>query len=105
MDVHIWKVRVLVPSEAPQGENKGFDLASCASTGCFDYRFILEEEFMWVGVSVVLWEDGRVEAWRPLELLEFHQKGGCRGLLVAADAAATSFYIRLLLRRSSFLPR
>jgi len=60
--------------EAPQGENEGFDLAGGASSGCFNYRFVLEEEFSWVGVSVVLWEDGQVEAWWPLELFEFHRK-------------------------------
>ena len=51
---------------APQGKNEGFDLASGASSGCFDCRFVLEEEFSGVGVSVILRENGRVESWWPL---------------------------------------
>ena len=76
----------------PLEKNDGFDLAGYASFGCFDCRFILVEEISWVGVSVILREDGRFDAWRLLELFELHRKrGGCRGLLVVADAATASY--------------
>ena len=68
--------------EAPQGENEGFDLAGSASSCCFNCRFVLEEEFSWVGVSIVLQENSRVETWRPLELLELHQKRDAKASLV-----------------------
>ena len=77
---------------APLEKNEGFDLAGDASSGFFDCRFVLVEEISWVGVSVILREDGRFDALRLLELFELHRKrGGCRGLLVVADAATASY--------------
>ena len=93
MNVSVWKVRVPVLCEAPQGENEGFDLASGTSSGCFDRPFVLVEEFSWVGVTIILWEDGRVEAWWPLELFEFRRKRG---------AEASSVLPMLLLHHSVF---
>ena len=49
-------------SEALQRKNEYFDLASRAASGCFDGRFVLEEEIFWVGVSVELQENSWVEA-------------------------------------------
>jgi len=56
--------------EAFQRKNECFDLASWASSGCFNGRFVLEEEIFWVGFSVELWENSWVEAWRPREFFE-----------------------------------
>ena len=62
----------------PLEKNEGFDLAGDASSGFFDCRFVLVEEISWVGVSVMLREDDRFDAWRLLELFELHRKrGGC----------------------------
>lgn len=37
---------------------------------------------MWVGVSVVLPEDGRVEVWRPLKFFEFNGERGAKASTV-----------------------
>ena len=78
----IWKVRVPVLCEAPQGKNEGFDLAGGTASGCFDCCFVFEEKFSWVGVSVILRENVRVEMWRPLELFELYQKKGAKASLL-----------------------
>ena len=70
MDVATWEVGVLVLSEAFERKNEYFDFAYRAASGCFDGRFVLEEEIFWVGVSVELWKNSWVEAWRPQELFE-----------------------------------
>ena len=55
VDVATSEVGVPVLSEALQRKNECFDLASWAASGCFDGRFILEEEVFWVGVPIELW--------------------------------------------------
>ena len=62
-------------SEALKRKDECFDFACRAASGCFDGRFILEETIFWVGVSVELWENSRVEAWRPRELFELCRVG------------------------------
>ena len=49
-------------SEALEREDKRFDFACRAASGCFDGRFVLEEEIIWVGVSIELRENSGVEA-------------------------------------------
>ena len=75
MDVCTREVGVPVLSEALQRKDKCFYFASSATSGCFDCRFVLEKEIFWVGFLIELWENGRVEAWRPWELLEFYREG------------------------------
>ena len=58
--------------EALQQEDECFDFACRSASGCFDGRFVLEEEIFWVGVPIELWENGGVEAWWPRELFEFY---------------------------------
>ena len=79
--------------EALQREDECFDFACRSTSRCFDGRFVLEEEFSWIGVSIILWENGRVEACRPLDLFEFHREGG---------AEASSVLPMLLLHHSVF---
>ena len=55
VDVSIWKVGIPVLSKAFQRKDECFDLASRAASGCFDGRFVLEEEVFWVGVPIELW--------------------------------------------------
>ena len=57
MDVTIREVGVLVVREALQRKDECFDLARRAASGCFDGRFVLEEEIFWVGVTVKLREN------------------------------------------------
>ena len=57
-------------SEALQREDKCFDFACRATSGCFDGRFVLEEKVFWVGIPIELRENGGVEAWGPRELFE-----------------------------------
>ena len=59
-------------SEALQQEEKCFYFACRAAPGCFDIRFVLNEEIFWVGFPIELWENGGVEAWWPRELFEFY---------------------------------
>ena len=59
-------------SEALQRKEKCFYFASGAASGCFNCCFVLEEEIFWVGVPIVLWENGGVESWWPRELFEFY---------------------------------
>ena len=68
-------------SEALEREDKRFDFACRAASGCFDCRFVLEEEIFWVGFSIELRENGGVESWRPRELFEFCQKRHGEALL------------------------
>jgi len=42
--------------------------------GCFNGRFVLEEEIFWVGFPIELWRNGGVEAWWPRELFEFYRE-------------------------------
>ena len=81
MDVAGWEIGVLVLSGALQRKNECFDLASRAASGRFVCCFILEEEIFWVGVSVKLWEDCWVEAWRPRELFELRRERRAKALL------------------------
>ena len=60
--------------EALQQEDECFDFACRSTSGCFDGRFVLEEEIFWVGVSVELWKNSWVEAWSPRELFELYRK-------------------------------
>jgi len=66
VDVATWEFGVPVLSEALQRMNECFDLAGWTTSGCFDGCFVIEKEFFWVGVSVILREDSWVEAWRPV---------------------------------------
>ena len=59
-------------SEAFERKDKRFDFACRAASGCFDCRFIIEDEIFWVGVPIELWENGGVEAWWPWEPFEFY---------------------------------
>ena len=70
-------------SEALQREDKRFDFACRAASGCFDGRFVLEEEIFWVGVPIELRENGGVEAWRPRELFELYGERRGEALLWA----------------------
>ena len=72
VDVATWEVVVPMLSEALQREDKRFDFACRAASGCFDGRFVLEEEIFWVGFPIELWENGGVEAWWPRELFKFY---------------------------------
>jgi len=49
--------------------------------GCFNGRFVLEEEIFWVGFPIELWKNGGVEAWWPRELFEFYREGSREVLL------------------------
>ena len=75
VDVPTREVGVPVLSEALQRKEKCFYFASGAASGCFNCCFVLEEEIFWVGVPIVLWENGGVETWWPRELFEFHGEG------------------------------
>ena len=55
MDMYTWEVGVPMLSEALEREDKRFDFACRAASGCFDCRFVLEEEVFWVGVTIKLW--------------------------------------------------
>ena len=83
VDVATWEVRVPMLSEALQREDKRFDFACRASSGCFDGRFVLEEEVFWVGIPIELRENGGVEAWRPQELFELCRERRGEALLRA----------------------
>ena len=55
VDVSSREIGVPMLSEALQREDERFYFASRAASGCFNGRFILEEEIFWVGVPIELW--------------------------------------------------
>ena len=66
-------------SETLEKKDNRFEFACQAASGCFDGRFVLEEEIFWIGVSIELRENSGVEAWRPLRTL---LREAWRGLVV-----------------------
>ena len=72
MDMAASEVGVPMLSKALEREDERFYFACRATSGCFDGRFVLEEEIFWVGVPIELWENGGVQAWRPQELFELY---------------------------------
>ena len=70
-------------SETFEREDKRFDFACRAASGCFDCHFVLEEEIFWVGFSFELQENGGVESGRPRELFKFCGERSCEVLLRA----------------------
>ena len=70
-------------SEAFEQEDKCFDFACRAASGCFDCHFVLEEEIFWVRFSIQLRENGWVESGRPRDLFKFYGERSCEVLLWA----------------------
>ena len=86
--------------EAPQREDEGFDHADGTFSGGFDCNFVLEKELSRVGVSVVLRENCRIEAMRPLELFEFHRERGAEAsavlpMLLLQHSVVAFFFVRV----------
>ena len=87
-------------SEAFEREDKRFDFACRAASGCFDCRFVLEEEIFWVGFAIELRENGGVESGRPRELFEFCRERRGEALLwskLMMHRVLSFLFIRVLL--------
>ena len=96
-------------SETLEKKDNRFEFACQAASGCFDGRFVLEEEIFWVGVPIELWENGGVQAWRPQELFELcrerHGEALLRSRLLLHHELSFLFVRVLFFNESGLLPK